>query len=167
VLTPADIDYITSEFVPLADTCAAAGRDLAEVRSLIERRELPAPPYPGPEYVPANYFTLPGPDDFADAPEEREPYLDGTYFVCLRDATVANIVRKGRLVDQIRVLLAEPQAASPRWLAELEAAVDELDLLERPFSPDYDRVRFGRPPTRDELIRDVRTRYFGAARSAA
>jgi hypothetical protein len=37
--------------------------------------------------------------------------------------------------------------------------VDELDSLERPFSPVYDRVRFGRPPTRDTHICDVRKTF--------
>jgi len=151
VLTEADRRYVEEQFVPLDALCAAHGRDVDEVRRRIAARELPAPPYPGMELVPANYFELPDADEFArtfdgeDAEAELAAYLDGTYFVCLRDATVANIVRKGLLVAEIRTRLAE-----------LRPLVDELDALERPFSPDYDRARFGRPPTRDELIAPFR-----------
>ena len=36
----------------------------------------------------------------------------------------------------------------------------ELDALEREFAPDYDRGgRFGKPPTRDLLIRQAHDRY--------
>jgi len=40
-----------------------------------------------------------------------------------------------------------------------DAPDSELDKLERPFSPHYDRERFGRPPTRDELIEAPRRLY--------
>ena len=151
MLTDADRRYVEEQFVPLAELCAAAGRDLDDARDAIAARRLPAPPYPGLEYVPANYFELPDAAEFErtfdgpDAEEELAAYLDGTYFVCLREATVENVVRKGFLVEEIR-----------RRLAELRPLVDELDALERPFSPDYDRTRFGRPPTRDELIAPFR-----------
>lgn len=147
VLSDADLAYIHEQFVPLADVCAAAGRDIDEVRAEIAARLRAAPPYPGVEYVPANYLELPDADEFRrtfdgpDAEAELESYLDGTYFVCVKDATVANIRRKEELVTKIRSALGD-----------LRAAVDELDALERPFSPDYDRVRFDKPPTRDELI---------------
>jgi hypothetical protein len=127
------------------------GRDLDEVRAAIAARRLAGLPYPGLEYVPANYFDLPDADEFRrtfggpDIEAELEAYLDGTYFVCVRDATVENMVRKEQLVAEIR-----------RLLAELRPLVDELDVLERPFSPDYDRRRFGVPPTRDELITPFR-----------
>jgi len=147
VLSDADLEYIRSEFVPLADLCRTHGRDLDDVRAAIAARRLPGFPYPGQEYVPANYFDLPAAGEFLrtfDAPDaeaELEAYLDGTYFVCVRNATVENIARKEELVTEIR-----------RLLAELKPLVNELDELERPFSPDYDRKRFGVPPTRDELI---------------
>lgn len=151
VLSEADLEYIRREFVPLADLCRTNGHDLDEVRAAIAARRLPGFPYPDQEYVPANYFDLPDAEEFLqtfdgpDAEAELESYLDGTYFVCVRDATVGNIARKEQLVTQIR-----------RLLAELRPLVDELDELERPFSPDYDRKRFGVPPTRDELIAPFR-----------
>jgi hypothetical protein len=56
-------------------------------------------------------------------------------------------------------LLAELRPGLAAWCADLRSAVDELDVLERPFSPDYDRRRFGVPPTRDELIDGARRRF--------
>lgn len=159
MLTDADRAYVEEQFVPLASLCAATGRDLTEVRAGIAARRLPAPPYPTLEYVPADYFELPDADAFRqafdgpDAEAELAAYLDGTYFVCVRNATPANIRRKEELVTRIRDLL-------PRPGQELRAAVDELDALERPFSPHYDRERFGRPPTRDELIAAPRAQYL-------
>jgi Family of unknown function (DUF6058) len=165
MLTDADIAYVEREFVPLDRLCTAAGRDLAETRARIAARELPAPPYPGLEYVPADYFELPDAAAFVSEYTGRDPednlaaYLDGTYFVCLRQPTPEVIVRKGELVDELRELIAEPRESDAAWREALRARVDELDGLERPFSPDYDRVRFERPPTRDELIADPRRRW--------
>jgi len=122
VLTDADRRYVEAQFVPLAALCAAQGRGADEVRRRIAARELPAPPYPGMEYVPANYFELPDADEFArtfdgpDAADELAAYLDGAYFVCLRNATVDNVKRKGFLVEEIR-----------RRLADLRPLVEELD----------------------------------------
>ncbi|MGH3094268.1 MAG: DUF6058 family natural product biosynthesis protein, partial [Gaiellaceae bacterium] len=45
------------------------------------------------------------------------------------------------------------------WQAGLRRAVDELDELERPFAPHYDRARFGAPSSRDRLITAVREAY--------
>jgi hypothetical protein len=165
MLTDRDLAYVRDELVPLADLCRAAGRDLDEVRRLVAERALPAPPYPGVEAVPSDYFELPDAAGFAAAYDGASPeedlaaYLDGTYFVCLRRATPANIVRKGALVEELRELVAAPQPQDGAWCGRLRRAVDELDGLERPFSPDYDRQRFGRPPTRDELIAEPRRRW--------
>jgi hypothetical protein len=145
MLTGADLDYIKAEFVPLEELCAAAGHDPDVIRGDIAARRRPGFPYPGVEYLPANYFELPDAASFP-FPDDIESYLDGTYFVCVRQATPANIARKEDLVTEIRARLAE-----------LRPLVAELDELERPFSPDYDRTRFGVPPTRDELIAPFRT----------
>ena len=46
------------------------------------------------------------------------------------------------------------------WRQTLRAHVDELDSLERDFSPDYDRSeRFDELPSRDRLIAAARERY--------
>jgi len=176
MLTDADIAYVEREFVPLADVCAAAGHDLGETRARIAARELPSPPYPGLEHVPADYFDLPDAASFvaeytgADPEDNLAAYLDGTYFVCLRHPTPATIVRKGELVDELRELLAAPREGDAGWRQALRERVEELDGIERPFSPDYDRVRFERPPTRDELIAGPRRRWptvFAAAAGTA
>ncbi len=165
MLTDADIAYVEREFTPLAQVCAAAGRDLEETRARIAAGELPAPPYPGLEHVPARYFELPDAAAFVSEYDGPDPddnlaaYLDGTYFVCLRHPTPATILRKGELVDELRELLAAPRESDRAWREALRTRVDELDDLERPFSPDLDRNRFGKPPTRDELIAEPRRRW--------
>jgi hypothetical protein len=46
------------------------------------------------------------------------------------------------------------------WGQALREQVDELDALEREFSPDYDRSdQMDRPPTRDLIINAARQRY--------
>lgn len=94
-----------------------------------------------------------------DADETWDAYLTGIYGVCLHAATPENIVRKSCLLQRIDDLTAAPREHDNMWIAELRQAVDALDLLERPFSPHYDRVRFGRPPTRDSHIAAVRERF--------
>jgi len=168
LLTDEDVRYIRSEFVQLGELCASRDRDFDDVRARIEEKELPAPAYVLPDgtpMVPANYFELPLRDEFVrryrgdELEDDLEAFMDGTYSVCLRRATPENIVRKGELVELLRELLAEPHRKQPAWQTRLRAAVDELDGLERPFSPHYDRERFGRPPTRDDLIEAPRRLY--------
>jgi hypothetical protein len=86
-------------------------------------------------------------------------FLTGIYGVCLNSVTPENIARKQSLLQRIETLTAEPRREDARWVAQLRDAVNELDALERPFSPVYDRIRFGRPPTRDSHINDVRLRF--------
>ena len=75
--------------------------------------------------------------------------------------TPETIVRKARLVSSLCELLVLARPADPEWRERLRAEVDELDQLEREFSPDYDRneERFGCKPTRDLLIAAARERY--------
>jgi len=168
MLTEADIRYIHSEFCTLEAVCLEAGREPESVRALMAERWLPAPAYVLPDgtaMVPDDYFDYPDRAAFEreyagdDLEGDLEGYLDGTYFVCLRRPTPANIIRKTELVDAIRALLAKPRPEDDDWRNELRSSVEELDELERPFSPDHDRVAFGRPPTRDELIAGPRRRY--------
>jgi Family of unknown function (DUF6058) len=168
MLTEDDVRYIRSEFVSLAELCASCGRELDVVRAGIAAGRLPAPAYVLPDgtpMVPDDYFELPVGEEFVrryegrELAEDLEGFMDGTYFVCLRRATPENIVRKGQLVEELRGLLAEPCPNEARWRVRLRQRVDELDELERLFSPDYDRQQFGRPPTRDELIEAPRRLY--------
>jgi len=77
-------------------------------------------------------------------------------------------VRKTALVAELERLLAAPQPESTEWATELRERVDELDALERPFAPSYDRERFGGPSSRDRLITAPRESYpavFAKARA--
>jgi hypothetical protein len=94
-----------------------------------------------------------------DADETWQAYMTGIYGVCLHAATPENIARKNALLQRIEDLAAAPDEQNHAWVRSLKEAVDALDRLERPFSPHYDRVRFGRPPTRDSHIAQVRERF--------
>ena len=185
VLTDADIAYVRANFVPLDRLAGERGASLADVRALVQAEGLPRPSYvleDGTEMVPADYFALAdeaggvanlreafatrytraaaaetAPLDAAE--EEWRAYLSGEYGVCLRHVTPETIVRKSVLMHEIEGLLAEPRPADERWQAALRRGVEELDELERPFAPHYDRARFGGPSSRDRLITAVREAY--------
>jgi hypothetical protein len=186
-LTRADVDYIRENFVPLDELCAARGQSADRVRALIAGGSLPAASYvleDGKEMVPAEYFELvdeaggegalrglfarrylAAAGDGDEVGSEWEGYLSGAYGVCLKHVTPENVARKSALVTQIEGLLAAPQPEDADWRASLRASVDELDELERPFAPDYDRARWG-PSSRDRCITAARERYpevFSAA----
>ena len=110
----------------------------------------------GPERMRAEFERRYG---WHELEEDWEGYLSGVYAVCLREVMPETITRKCQLVDRLEALLAQPRPDDPGWRDEVRADVDELDELERPFSPDYDRTRFSRPPTRDTLIAAPRARY--------
>lgn len=165
MLTDHDIGYIRNGFVRL-DRLG----DPALLRARRERGELPQPAYvlpDGTEYVPRDY--LPGFERaeferrFLDAYRPWDAYLGGVYQLCLRRVTPETIARKDELVAEIALELLAPRPRDPEWRARLRVAVDELDALERPFSPDHDRTAFGRPPTRDLLVARARERYLGDA----
>ena len=175
-MTTADVAYIRANYAPLEELCATRRETAADIRALIGTRLLPRASYVLPdetEMFPRDFFALlddAGEPELLRAEFERryrgnEPdedwdgYLSGVYGVCLREVTPETITRKGRLVARIEAMLAAPRPHDAGWLARLRAAVDELDALERPFSPDYDRTRFGRPPSRDTLISAPRRRY--------
>jgi Family of unknown function (DUF6058) len=173
-MTTADVDYVRANYVSLEDACVGRSESPAEVRRLIAEKRLPHPSYvlpDGTEMVPADYFTLAdaGRKDFARRflaaggkasalEEEWEGYLSGAYGVCLKEQSPENIVRKDQLVSGIEELLAEPRPGDAEWRDRLRSSVDELDRLERPFAPDYDRARWG-PSSRDRCITAARERY--------
>jgi Family of unknown function (DUF6058) len=161
-----------------------------DVRVLIARGVLPRPSYvldDGTEMFPADYFLLPdeagGPEHLrshfserylvAGGPAEElesqwNGYVSGTYGVCLREVVPETIVRKSALVDSLTDVVGAPRPDDEAWRRELRRQVDELDELEREFSPDYDRGdRFDEPPSRDRLIAAARERYPGAVRTRA
>ncbi|HKU66340.1 MAG TPA: DUF6058 family natural product biosynthesis protein [Candidatus Baltobacteraceae bacterium] len=138
----------------------------------------PAPSYVLPDgsaFYPADYFDLETDEarfkarlcaemqaqelTSLDPDEVWQTYMQGVYGVCLHSATPENIARKNALLERIETLTSAPREDDPVWLQAVRQAVDALDALERPFSPHYDRARFGKPPTRDSHIRDVRRRF--------
>jgi hypothetical protein len=187
-LSPEDVAYVRTNFVPLNEACRARGRDPRGVRQSIRTGRLPGPPYvlpDGIEMVPSTYFEqidaagggepsafqaryrleaerlllILSPDEPATVFNE---WLSGLYFVCLRQATPENVARKRSAIERIESLVAHPRPSDPSWLTALAAQVDELDRLERDFAA-YDRLRFGGPSSRDLLIDDVRRRYLETA----
>jgi Family of unknown function (DUF6058) len=173
-MTAADVAYVRANYLTLDEACAGRSETPDEVRTLIALGELPQPSYvlpDGTEMVPGDYFDLAdaGRQDFArrflaaggataDLEEEWQGYLSGAYGVCLKEQSPENIVQKDRLVRAIERLLEAPRPQEPAWIDELRTSVDELDLLERPFAPDYDRARWG-PSTRDRCITAARERF--------
>ena len=183
--TEADLAYLRSEFRTLEEVCVGRSEAPEEVRRLIAERRLPQPPYvldDGTELVPPDYFALAdaggGIDGIRGEFERRyraaleryglqferdlferrwEGYLEGTPAICMRDVTPETVIRKRLLIEEIERLTADARPDDGAWQSSLRSAVDELDLLERPFAPDYDRARF--VPTRDTYIRDVRDMY--------
>jgi hypothetical protein len=180
-LSDADIAYVHANFRPLPELCRERGARLEELQALIGDRRLPAPSYvlpDGNEMVPADYFVLVdeagGPERLrpeferrhgaaggaaAELADDWEGYIDGIYGICLRTVTPETIVRKSQLVESLGARLERPAPEDPEWRTQLQREVDELDALERDFSPDYDRRRFDRPPSRDLLIKAARERY--------
>jgi hypothetical protein len=69
-------------------------------------------------------------------------------------------VRKNALVSSLCKLLVLARPREADWRQAFREQVDELDALEREFSPDYDRSdQMDRPPTRDLIINAARQRY--------
>ena len=184
-LTEADIDYIRANYLTLPELCADRAEPPAHVEELIAQGVMPKPSYvldDGTGYFPRDYFRIAdeagGPtelrESFAarfhaarrsehagwDLEETWETYLGGVWGVCLRDVTPETIVRKNALVATLCELLVLARPTSPDWRETLRAQVDELDGLEREFSPDYDRGDAQeRLPTRDLLITAARERF--------
>jgi hypothetical protein len=183
-LTKADVAYIAANYRTIEELCEDRVESADEVRRLIAERRLPQPSYvlaDGTGMFPADYFRLV--DDaggvdrlrghFAerhqaigltwhgnDLEQDWEMYLDGTWGICLRDVTPETIVRKNVLVSSLSELLVLARPGEADWRQALREQVDELDELEREFSPDYDRSdQMDRRPTRDLIINAARERY--------
>ena len=180
--TDADLAYLRSTFATLDEICAGRTETPEEIRALIADGRLPKPSYvldDRTELYPADYFRFVdeagGPVALRELFAERltaagagedlglhwGAYMDGIYGVCLWDVTPEAIARKAKLVSSISELLMLARPAEDDWRERLRDEVEELDALERQFTPDYDRDerRFGRKPTRDLLIDAARERY--------
>jgi hypothetical protein len=178
--TEADLAYFTANYLTLEELSADRAESPKEVQSLIVARRLPKPSYVLPDgagMFPANYFRLVDEaggidglrEHFAerhrvaggrDLEQDWDMYLEGTWGVCLHDVTPETIVRKNTLVSSLCELLVLARPRYADWRQALREQVDELDALERDFSPDYDRSeQLDRPPTRDLIINAARERY--------
>ncbi|MGO4635432.1 DUF6058 family natural product biosynthesis protein [Streptomyces sp. 2RAF24] len=173
-MTAADDAYVSAQFTPLEELCAALGRNADEARRQMLDGLLPLPGYlrsDGAEMVPYDLFApteeAGGPEllrawftahweDSAEGAREWSAYLSGQY-VCLHRVTPATIRRKDELTAAITEAVRSP-GNSPEWSAALHALVDELDGLEPDFAP-YDRLRFGGPTSRDTCVDAVRSRF--------
>src|SRR5438874_12381043 len=179
-MTEADLAYISSNYVALEQLCERRAESPHELRSLIAARRLPEPSYVLPDgtgMFPADYFRLldevGGVDglreQFAarhraaegrDLDQDWEMYLDGTWGICLRDVTPETIIRKNTLVTSLCELLVLARPRYEDWRQALREQIEELDQLERQFSPDFDRSEeMDRLPTRDLIIAAARERY--------
>ena len=91
-------------------------------------------------------------------PSAREDYLSGEYGICLRQVTPESLVLKEMLVERIGQALEDPRPEEAAWRHALVLDVRGLDALVRPFAR-VDRVRFGRPTSRERLIEEPRRRW--------
>jgi Family of unknown function (DUF6058) len=173
-MTEADVAYVYANYLSLEQASVGRPESPEDVRRLMAENKLPKPSYvlpDGTEMVPADYFLLAdaGLEEFtrrflgaggdpAAVDEEWQGYLSGAYGVCLKEQTAENIARKEQLVALIEGLLDSPQPEDAGWRGQLRTSVDELDALERPFAPDYDRARWG-PSSRDRCITGSRERF--------
>jgi uncharacterized protein DUF6058 len=184
--TGADVAYIRANYVTLAELCADRPETPEQVQALITAGLLPRPSYvldDGTAMFPADYFRLV--DDaggtvllrehFAERhraachaegigphglEQDWQAYLGGIYGVCLHEVKPETIVRKGVLVSSLCELLTLAEPRNGKWRDALRSRVEELDALEREFSPDYDRsADRERPPTRDLLVAAARKRF--------
>jgi len=179
--TEADLAYLAANYLTLEELCEGRPESPEEVRALIAGRTLPEPSYTLPDgtgMFPADYFRLVdeaggvdglrdhfaarhGASNGSDLDQDWQMYLDGIWGICLRDVTPETIVRKNTLVTSLCELLVLARPRDPEWRKQLQEQVDELDELEREFSPDYDRSdQVDRPPTRDLIIAAARERYL-------
>lgn len=191
-LTEADTQYIREHFVPLEALCRGRPEMPGQVRQRIEARELPAPTYwlaDGTPMFPREYFRLwdeHGPQlrsrfverwlsaarragadaTLAAAEDEWDGYLRGVYFACLREVTPENVFRKEALVRSLDALIADARPQDPAWCARLRAELEALDGLEMPFCG-WDRLRFGRPVSRERVIDGPRRRWRSIFDAAA
>jgi Family of unknown function (DUF6058) len=181
-ITPLDLHYVRSHYQTLESIAQQRGEHVDELARWVGEA-LPGPTYEladGSRWFAPDWGRLY--DDAGAAPriatlfERRlcaaaaalgEPvafaaawsaYLRGLYGACLREVTPETIVAKARLVRRIDAAIARPALSDPAWRAELRDDVGALDGLLRSFA-ECDRVRFGRPTSRDRYVDEVRRRY--------
>ena len=169
ITDPSDIEYIRANFIDIRTFAEHLGETVDSVFKRIEAGELPAPSYvfdDGTPYFPAHSHDLVCERDLFvlralaeakrknleyaedDALRDWNAFMGGGFSVCLKRATPENIIKKETLMRRIDSLREA-----------LHDAVDELDELELPFSPVFDQIRFGLPPSRVRYITNIRERF--------
>ena len=177
VLTGADL-VVCSSYLPLEQIARREHLDPERLAGWIDTGHLPRPAYSLPDGTPVfppdlldlvrsagGLDTLPPPLRPADRargpaagrrrqhPRGRvEDYLSGEYGICLRQVTPETLVLKEALVERIDRALAASRPDELRWRRALAFEIDGLDALVQPFAR-IDRVRFGRPTSRERLDR--------------
>jgi hypothetical protein len=184
--TAADLRLIEENYRTLAELCADRGVDTAGVEALIASGLMPRPAYTLPDgrhMFPDDYFRLHDDagsvdllethfrDRFVDAARhagleftdewnpdsEWEDYADGTYWVCLYNATPEVMIEKERQIRAISEAIDAPDLESEEWCDRLRTAVRALDSIERPFT-DFDRARWDYT-SRERYITAVEKRW--------
>jgi hypothetical protein len=184
--TESDLRLIDADFKTLPELCVGRELEATEIEGLIDAGVMPQPAYTLPDgrrMFPTDYFDLSdeagGPDRLRDyfidqfkraartaglefngewSPEsEWTDYIDGTYWVCLRDARPEVMIDKEQQIRTVSQLVQSPQPQSTQWREQLRAAVGTLDAIERPFT-DFDRARWTYT-SRERYITSVKQRY--------
>lgn len=184
--TESDLHLIEADFQTLPELCAGRGVDAAEIERLIDARRMPQPAYTLPDgrrMFPDDYLELydeaGGPGRLRDyfieqfegvaltaglefnaewnPKSEWTDYLDGTYWICLRNARPEVMIEKERQIRTISELVRSPQPHSEPWREQLRAAVGALDAIERPFT-DFDRARWDYT-SRERYITSIKQHY--------
>lgn len=184
VIQEADLRYVQESFLPLEEIARREQLDVTRLVHWIEAGRLPRPAYllpDGTPMFPAELLALMRsagdlealPEHFARRTElaarmlgigpntreaDWEDYLSGEYGICLRQVTPETLILKEALVERIGHALDDPRPEDPGWRRVLAFEIAGLDALVRPFAR-VDRVRFGRPTSRERLIDAPRRRW--------
>jgi hypothetical protein len=94
-------------------------------------------------------------DPECDVDDHWQSYLAGLCGACLRDVSPETIAIKEHFVARLDAARAAPRWDDPSWRTRVREDVDALDGLTRAFAA-CDRLRFGRPTSRDRLIDGLR-----------
>jgi hypothetical protein len=184
ILEGEDLRYVLEEYATLEQIALREGVDRHRLEAWVEAGSLPRPAYllqDGTPMFPLDLLALAHaaggveslPSHFASRTElaarmvgvsantqeaDWEDYLSGEYGVCLRQVTPETLVLKEALVERIGRALEEPRPEDLGWRRALAFQIEGLDALIRPFTR-VDRVRFGRPSSRERLIDAPRRRW--------
>jgi hypothetical protein len=184
VLPAEDVAYVRRNYLTLEALASAERLALGELEGMIAARVLPGPSYvlpSGEAMFPRDLCGLllgrcagggggasrsrflsvarwHGPVSADRVSEEWSSYLSGVYGVCLRQVTPETVFIKEWLVSAIDADLQSPEPDSAGWRRRMCEQVEGLDALLRPFATS-DRIRFGRPTSRERCIEVPRARY--------